>query len=416
MIITIKKPQIHIDRDWLLDLSFICYLNASSLMTLLAFLPIPAIWATEALIYTLFFAYCILKKEVPSLKAVLTVLISAVLFAGAYLAHPENQYFFTRDTYGIMRVFRPDRPIFAVLFISMYRDKPERLLQALWIGSLGIAAGGAVEFAQMLRRGFWMEYNYAGRFVSTSYSLFFGYKMMMPCLVFMYTWLKKRSALNAILMAVVLVMILIGGSRGQLICLGVYLCLLLLRSNLREFSIQKCLLLASVMAAGLAVLIIGPENISNGINQLLNKAGVSSRALTMTLSGQLADDNSRNAIWGRTLEVIKSGGFFGYGVYGDRPFIYPIHFAAFCHNIFLELMVSFGAVLGALLSLLLVGRSLYIVLKREENLWIDIFCIMLAVSAQLLVSMSFWYITAFWAAIEISHYCGKRERKRYVLE
>lgn len=77
--------------------------------------------------------------------------------------------------------------------------------------------------------------------------------------------------------------------------------------------------------------------------------------------------------------------------------------------IFLELMVNFGAVIGLLLSGIIVCRSIYIITIKEDNIWIDLFTIMFAISVQLLISMSFWYVMGFWGAVECSHYCKKEK-------
>lgn len=412
MLIKIRKPKVAIRIEWLLDISMILYITSSTWISLLDFLPISSVWVTSAMIYGLLFAYCILKKEFPSWQAIITILISAILFAWAYFNHPENRFYFIRETYGLSRVFRPDRTIYFVIFISLYRKKPQKLLNTLWLSSVLLSLFGGIEFLQAMMRGYWLEYDYSGQMTHFSYSLAFGYKMILPCLVFIYSYIKKRNVLNLILSIAVFGMIFIGGSRGQLVCIAAFIFLMLFRFYRQSNDIYKCIIISCLIIFFIIIALVGVQNILNIIGNILERIGISSRTLDSLLSGNFTDDNSRFLIWERAINVIKKGGFFGYGVYGDRPIISSLHYAGYCHNIFLELIVTFGTVIGLLLSCIIVIRSIYILTIKEDNIWIDIFTIMFAISVQLLISMSFWYVMGFWGAVECSHYCNKDKKKK----
>lgn len=412
MLIKLRKPKVVIRIEWLLDISMILYITSSIWISLFDFLPISSVWVISAMIYGLLFVYCVLKKEAPSWQAIATILISVILFAYAYVSHPENRFYFIRETYGLSRVFRPDRAIYFVIFVSLYKKNPQELLKTLWISSVLLCFFGGIEFLQAMMRGYWLEYDYSGQMAHFSYSLAFGYKMILPCLVFIYSYLKKRDILNLILSIVVFAMIFIGGSRGQLVCIAAFFCLMLFRFYSLSNNIYKCIIVSCLMVFFIIIALIGFQNIINLIGNLLESVGISSRTLDSLLSGDFTDDNSRFLIWERAINAIKNGGFFGYGVYGDRPIISSLHYAGYCHNIFLELMVNFGPVIGLFLSSIMVVRSIYIITIKEDSIWIDLFIIMFAISVQLLISMSFWYVMGFWGAVESSHYCKKRKKKK----
>lgn len=412
MLIKLRKPKTVIRAEWLLDISMILYITSSTWISFLDFLPISSVWIVCAIIYGFLIAYCVLKKELPSWQAIITILISAILFAYAYISHPENRFYFIRETYGLSRVFRPDRPIYFVIFISLYRKKTQELLDTLWISSVLLCFLGSIEFLQAIMRGYWLEYNYSGQMTHFSYSLAFGYKMLLPCLFFIYSYIKKRNILNLILSLAVFGMIFIGGSRGQLVCIAAFICLMLFRSYNQGNNFRKCIIISCLTLFFIIFALVGLQNILNIIGNILESIGISSRTLDSLLNGNFTDDNSRFRIWGRAINAIENGGFWGYGVYGDRPILSSIHYAGYCHNIFLELMVNFGVAIGLLLSCIIVVRSIYIITIKEDNIWIDLFIIMFAISIQLLISMSFWYVMGFWGAVECSHYCKKRKKKR----
>nr|WP_300305459.1 O-antigen ligase family protein [uncultured Anaerostipes sp.] len=409
MLIKVRKPKAVIRVEWLLDISMILYITSSTWISALDFLPISSVWIMSAIIYGLLISYCILKKELPSWQAVTIILISVILFSYAYFSHPENRFYFTRETYGLSRVFRPDRAIYFVIFISLYRKKPQKLLNTLWISSILLCFFGGIEFLQAITRGYWLEYDYSGQITHFSYSLSFGYRMILPCLIFIYNYIKNRNTLSLILSIVVFGMIFIGGSRGQLVCIAAFICLILFRFYSQSNNIHKCVIILCLFIFFIIISFIGVQNILNIIGNILESMGISSRTLDSLLTRNFTDDNSRFLIWGRAINAIKNGGFFGYGVYGDRPIISSMHYAGYCHNIFLELMVNFGAVIGLLLSGIIVCRSIYIITIKEDNIWIDLFTIMFAISVQLLISMSFWYVMGFWGAVECSHYCKKEK-------
>lgn len=409
--IKIKKFKFVPNIEWLLDFSLIIFITANAWINLLTFFPISSVWITSALIYIPLFLYCAVKKTIFPLRTVGIFFIVVFLFLFAYLSNPQNAIFFTRDTYGMNRVFRLDRPIYAIFIFSLYKN-PRRVIQALWISSVITTFFGFFEFATAMRQGYWLEYNYAGILVHFSYSLAFGYKMVLPCLVFLYVAYKKKSVFNTGMAALVFLMILLGGSRGQLICIIMFCGIMGLKIYYNSSNIKKYVLVIIMLLAVGLISTVGLTDILKLISICLKNMGISSRTLDAFISGQISDDNSRFTIWKTAIDAIRNGGFWGYGVYGDRPFISPIHYAGYCHNIFLELMVSFGFLPGLLISLFLIIRSFQIIFSSDKSMWNDLFCIMCSVSIQLLLSMSLWHVMGFWAAIEISNHCVARKTRR----
>lgn len=401
---------IKLRREMLLWISLFFFLTSNVWINILNFLPISSIWFTILLIYIPLFLFCILEKKTPSAFSIAIFIVSVFLFAFSYYIHPENAHFFTRATYGIERVFRPDRPIYVMFILSFYKN-PQKLLKVLWSSSLVILLYGVFEFRNAMTLGYWEEYNYAGNLVHFTYSLSFGYKILLPCLIFGYMYYLKKDLINAFLCIVALLMIFIGGSRGQLLCIFVFIALLFLKSYLESKSIKKLVIIVVVAILTIVVAVYGINNILAEFSLILQKMGMSSRTIDAMLTGNLADDNSRLKIWKKAVEMINEGGFLGYGVYGDRPVISTIHYAGYCHNIFLEIMVCFGKIPGLFISAFLIFKCITIILKAEHNMWYDIFIIFFSISCQLLLSMSFWYVTAFWCSCEIGTKCVCNRQK-----
>lgn len=143
----------------------------------------------------------------------------------------------------------------------------------------------------------------------------------------------------------------------------------------------------------------------------LQSLGFESRTLEMIGKGEISSDSGRSMIWEAVWKAIKEGGIFGYGAFGDRPFVYPIHYVGYSHNIFLELICSFGIV-GVILSIILVFASLRMILFCKDNKYKELFIIFFSISLQLLISMSLWYVWEFWAAIAIVYKYRLKEKGR----
>ena len=391
-----------IDGGVLLDTCLILYLTSFFWVNRLHINP----WVAASIIFVPAFFYIVIERRFFSRFACVLFLSVAIMFAVAFATQPELNYYFTREAYGLERVFRPDRAIYFMLIVSLYRE-PKRLMAGLWWGSLGILVCSIPEYVQAMRLGYWMEYNYAGTLSKISYSLAFGYRVILPCIVFLSETINRneRRAINAGLFLLSFGMILTGGSRGQLICIGVFLLLLLIRSFFVSKSLARLSLVFLLGLMLFLVLVVGANEILAGIGSALKDLGFSSRTIDSLITGSITDDNSRFIIWDVAINAIEDAGFFGYGVYGDRPFIFPLHYAGYPHNIFLELMMSFGLIPGLLISLLLVVLMSVVLIKRNNSSWFWPFCIMVSVSSQLLISMSLWYVMAFWAALELGRRC-----------
>ena len=128
--------------------------------------------------------------------------------------------------------------------------------------------------------------------------------------------------------------------------------------------------------------------------------GLSSRTLKALATGSFSDGNGREEIYEMAIELIKTGGPFGRGAYGDRYYIGRFYRGGYSHNLFLELLVTFGYVGGPIVILaLFIG-----VLKAYKACFGDHVRQMLFVAygvttCKLMFSYSFWYAQTFWVMI-----------------
>lgn len=335
------------------------------------------------------------KEYLPFTILILSVILIMLI---SILLNPSLTKFFIRESYGIDRILKPDCAIFAFLFFYMFND-PKKIIDILiFYAYIYFIYLVILQLLPALKRGYWVDIGPDGRELKLRYNLSFGYAVSFPTIVFLYESIKYKKMHSYIFFVFGLWILLTQGNRGAVLIVFVYIFLLILKSlkNTRYY-----LLKFAVMLFVLIILYLYGNNIMIFIARQLSNLGVESRNIDKILNGSFTENNGRDIIWSTVIKAIKKGGILGYGMLGDRPFVFPIHYAGFSHNIFLELIISFG-IIGVFIILYL----LYIIIRMlffcdDEN-WLDIFIILLSCSAQLLLSMSFWYVWQFWAALAVS--------------
>lgn len=334
-------------------------------------------------------------------------------FGISYLLYPQNAYYFTRKTYGVTyRILRLDRAIYGYLFIRLVNDKKE-IFNTLKAASYVLMVYYVLTLISALRLGYWEEYNSKEQIVRLSYSLVFGYNVILPTLVFVYLAIKNRKIIYYFFSAVGVFCILAGGSRGALICLAAFIFFFTIK-NWKLWSRSYLFLLVSLLAISFcAFFAFGGSAV---IIEMLESAGIESRTLNALLEGTILDDHGRNTIWAMAIDMIKNSGFWGYGLYGDRPVISAYHYAGYCHNIFLEILVNFGVPIGLFLIIIIIAASLKMLLFCQDEEWRNLFLIFFACSCELFLSMSFWYVNYFWMAFAIIVCQRKEEGKKRTIK
>lgn len=200
-----------------------------------------------------------------------------------------------------------------------------------------------------------------------SYSMPAGYQLLLCLCVFTNESFKKeyrgKRILYLICAFVSFVMIFLYGSRGPIACYAGFL----IYKVLIEFRHNKYIRTISVICG---ILLIASElfstNIANALVSALQRIGVASRTVSAIISNQIFQDSGRVTIISNAIEIIKSNPIIGSGASSDL-----ILLGGYPHNLFVELCIDFGVIIGLLLSLIIVikvFRSLVICGDENKNL------------------------------------------------
>ena len=338
------------------------------------------------------------KRDVKDFYVLMALI--AAFFCVTYLFHPEYYEWFFEGSYPIKTViFRPDQCIFAYLFFRVIKD-PKDILKTLKITAYILLLYYSYQLLHALSVGYWL-YNSTGEVEKWSYNLNYGYNHLLVMAIFGYFAMKEKKLFYWILCGISVLEIILGGSRGPLVGVGIFGILLILRFfKEMDMRLRVFLIVASIFALILFVG-IGLETILQWVSSIIKSLGISSRTIDMLLQGEIADDNNRSRIYETAIQMIRNGGLFGYGAYGDRYVIGNIAFVGYCHNIILEILIDFGILLGGIFCLRMFYASIKIMFFAQEKEWGDIYMILFVSVTKLFLSGSFWYSEAFWGALAV---------------
>ena len=338
--------------------------------------------------------------------------VVVLLFVVTVAIHPDYMKFFTKPGYGISRILRPDSAIYAFLFVVLLKKSEEVMSVIKKYAVLDFAYMVIFGIMPRMVKGYFEDINYIGEMVRRPYSLTFGYAMLLPTVVFIYMFTKKHNILYIIGAAIGAVSIFTYGNRGAWILIWAYIAALLVTKaihseNRSAIKIAIALVIAVVQLGvcavgipkviGVVMVSIAEKNDDGNVEQEVPRTAV------FASEGKFSDGTGRDEIWGSVEGAIKEGGLFGYGLYGDRQFVEPHHYAGYSHNIVLEMVSNFG-IIGVLIILKLIIDGIRMVFLCKDEYYRDVYIIMFTVAFQLFMSMSFWYVTEFWILLAVT-YC-----------
>ena len=197
--------------------------------------------------------------------------------------------------------------------------------------------------------------------------MYFSYDLLLSVVLLFFAFLQKKKF-------IFLVMALLGagqmffcGARGPLFCvvIAIVLYVLLLTDN----STAKILTILFGILILLLVFVFW-QPVLNLLSNMSESLGIESRMIEKMQDGTLADDSGRNLV---RSDLTPHLNLWGHGVYGDRGITEGRH----AHNLFLEIMVHYGLIIGSFLCIFIVFLLLagFFTKDREKKmLFLVFFC------------------------------------------
>lgn len=337
------------------------------------------------------------------------LLCISLFFGITYLLHPEYKYWYERDVFGVMPyVLRPDNGLFIYLAIRLVND-PDRIQKDVRISGWIMFVFFARQLLQALLRGYWPDTSNTGSEIKMSYSLSFGYDVLLFALMFLFAALNDHKKTDIAAACISIAMILLGGSRGPILDIGIFV-VLYVYSRIMD-SPKKYKIITLIVIGG-SILMMTYKRILLFAAVTLDKMGISSRFITMMVEGDVSNDNGREEIWNTAIGMIRQKPL-GWGAMGTRHVIGNIIFVGHPHQVFLELLVDFGVIFGSALILLLIIGSARIILNKDLGKWHGIYIVFFARACQLLMSLTFWHSIGLWSLLAIGVCISNAKSERW---
>lgn len=176
-------------------------------------------------------------------------------------------------------------------------------------------------------------------------------------LAFNYAFNKKKTA-AWVFSCVGIVYLLSLGTRGPFLILLAYIAIKLIRINAVTTQRKVLLVLGIACVCGVVAIPGVYVGILKGISSFIAQLGLSTRVIDHMIEGTVISYVSgRDAIYEVALQKIAERPFLGYGVYGEWPWN-----GWNIHNMYIELLIHYGVVVGSLLlfwGVSLVGRAYF---------------------------------------------------------
>jgi hypothetical protein len=364
------------------------------------------------IIYLPVFLLCILNPR-KYIKLDFLALMAFVLtfFIITIIIHPEYEPYYTREDYGIWdHVLIPFRGLYAYLFVRLV-ENPKRIQNNMKISGWCMFIYFFYEYRLFLQRGYW--YGVAGNnaYAKMSYSVSFGYEVLLFALFFFYAALEEKKVQDIVASVICLVMILAGGSRGPVLFIGLFFVVyILIELKKNKYRYRIMIAVGSISV----ILYMLYDTILKIISNIIKRFGTSSRFIETLLNGSVSNDSGRSKIWGAAVQMIKDNPF-GYGAMGSRHIITDYIYAGYPHSVILEILIDFGVPFGSALLVFLLWNAISILYFKKNREWRCVFLPMFCASCSLFISLTYWSIPAFWATIGIGVNCYnslKRKKQR----
>lgn len=348
---------------------------------------------------------CVLgdRRRIKASVIFLVLLVAlAVYFEGTLVIHPEYEYYFKRDTVGVWdELFSPVTGCIYGLLVILLCLNSENVWKSLkycaWIDLVYYT----IRVILANKTGYWTGYDASGNVINTLYDLGVGYNIMFVSIIFLCKYNERKKIIDLAAAVYSLILVLSNGSRGALICLGLFIILTVVcKNDTKQMELKHKIKIFFLLAAVIFILVYF-DVIIIAMGKMLSSFGINSRTINAMLSGTLLSDNGRETITERALIAIKNGGILGLGAFGDRPYIAPYYWWGYCHNIILEIMCDFGTILGSILILTLFGSLLRVLFAHKSNSYRYVYIIFFSICGKLFVSDTIWGYPQFWALLGV---------------
>lgn len=174
----------------------------------------------------------------------------------------------------------------------------------------------------------------------------FAYTGLSSIMIGFYYSYKQKHFLGIIISTLSCLTVVLGGCRGALLTITVFLSLILI-FNVKKNSSRFIIIISAIL------LFLNINTVISITGDILGQFGYESRILQLLENEELVESEGRDLVFQKALSIISP---LGHGIFSDRILLEHVSDAVYCHNIILEILVDFGIFTGgAILGIILIA-------------------------------------------------------------
>jgi len=192
-----------------------------------------------------------------------------------------------------------------------------------------------------------------------------SYNMLLQTLFLIMFPPKKLRFLHWALIGLGIYVIAFGGARGALLGLIIGILLMIF---VKDYSRKRKKLYIVLLGTAVVLMLIMYDEILFLLRSVMDQFNIESRTFDLLFfsDGNIVFDSGRSRIISETFAGMNSWGrLFGQGIFGDRVILG----GTYAHNLFVELLVDYGYVIGGALSVLVVVLIVAGLVKIKNPEW-----------------------------------------------
>ena len=377
--------------------------------------------AVLAIFYIIGIFINIKKKDYLFTFFIFAFFLIAFMTTYAYYFNPAIGYWILDSDFGFIVKVLDVRSSISALLVILLVNKSEKLFRNFKIIGYILFSYSILHILLFLLNGNWEAYfiTYTTRDASSSYNMNLGYDILFSGLILASIYLKEKRLHQLIIASIAVGLSVIYGSRGAIVIYAAYLVLAFLLFikdlGLKEIIKFNVLFLVFTVIVSFAYIKIDNfilENTYLGEKReetMLEGEESPSRSIEMISEGEFTNSNGRLNIWDMGLEAFSDKPIFGYGVFGDRPYVGKYVKWGYSHNIFVEILANFGLVGFTIFIAFLV--MVFITIFKLAFIDRVLVIILASMSIKLILSDSFWYLPHFWGFLGLMIIFWTRNKK-----
>lgn len=314
----------------------------------------------DAIVWTLVIGYIVISAHKLTIKAkTLVITLLFVLVSLSSFAFTTYDYFTTSVLFTLLI------GTFSFFIIGSFIDIKQVSHKQLYIAAI----------VTLIVSALYSIYSIDSNNFSLDDNMDFAYKILPSVLVIvsrLFTDQKKKLAIIFSLFGTIF--LLLQGTRGPLLCLAIFVCLMLYK----KYGLGKFFFKIGIIVL-ISAVILSSQFVKLKLVELSDKidsSGYSSRFITMMVEGELSDNNGRDAIKDTLLEKIKENPLAIRGMFADRQATRGLNDreyntgyenGTYAHSLWIEMIYDWGVLFGGIILLFVFLIVLNFVRKSDKD-------------------------------------------------